>query len=604
VSNIKTEKSIRVLLLALWGHLSLRRRRQYGLLAVLMIFSAIAEVVSLGAVLPFLGILVAPEKLFNQPIVAEYAKSFGWSSSDQLVLPLTVGFIGVITISGAIRMGLLWVNTRLVHASGADLSIEAYRRTLYQPYQVHVARNTSDVINGILGKIGVAVNVLTQVLTLVSSIILIGFITAALVIIDTTVALIAISSFSVCYGAITLTFRHSLFGNSKTIAERGTQVLKALQEGLGGIRDVLLNGTQPTYCRIYRDSDIPLRRAQAVNLFISSSPRFALEALGMALIAGLAYGLSFQEGGLLAAIPVLGALALGAQRMLPALQMGYSAWTTILGNRASLVDVIDLLDQPMLGDFSEPVSEPLKFAKAIEFVNVHFRYSDESPWVLEGVNLSIPKGARIAFIGSTGSGKSTAIDLLMGLLSPSNGTLLVDGEPIEGNRVKAWQRTIAHVPQSIYLADSTIAENIAFGIAQDQIDMGRVKQAAHQAHIADFIDKSAEGYDAFVGERGIRLSGGQRQRIGIARAFYKQASVLVFDEATSALDNATEESVMEAIDELSSDLTIIIIAHRMSTVRNCDTIVELDNGKTVAIGSYQQLVETSSSFKQALQSSS
>ena len=591
---MKPEKSIRLLLMALWRHLSRRRRRQYGLLAILMVLSALAEVVSLGAVLPFLGILVAPEKLFNQPIVAETAQSFGWVSAEQLVLPLTIGFIGVIFISGAIRMGLLWVNTRLVHATGADLSIEAYRRTLYQPYQVHVARNSSDVINGILGKINVAVNILTQVLTLVSSIILIGFITAALLVIDPTIALIAIFGFGIGYGLITLTFRESLGRNSKTIAERGSQVLKAVQEGLGGIRDVLLNGTQPTYCKIYRDSDLPLRRAQAINLFISSSPRFALEALGMALIAVLAYGLSFQEGGILDAIPVLGALALGAQRMLPALQMGYSSWTTILGNHASLVDVIELLDQPMLGDLSEPVTEPLKFAKAIDFDNVHFRYSDESPWVLEGIKLYIPKGARIGIVGTTGSGKSTAIDLLMGLLAPSKGTLFVDGEPIEGSRVKAWQQTIAHVPQSIYLADSTITENIAFGVPKDQIDMDRVKQAAHQAHIADFIDSSEEGYDVFVGERGIRLSGGQRQRIGIARGFYKQANVLVFDEATSALDNDTEKLVMDAIDSLSSDLTIIIIAHRLSTVKGCEVIVELENGKVVAQGSYEKFIAKNS----------
>jgi ATP-binding cassette subfamily B protein len=228
--------------------------------------------------------------------------------------------------------------------------------------------------------------------------------------------------------------------------------------------------------------------------------------------------------------------------------------------------------------------------------NVHFRYSDEGPWVLEGVSLSIQKGARIGFVGPTGSGKSTAIDLLMGLLSPSNGTLLVDGEPIEGSRVKAWQRTIAHVPQNIYLADSTIAENIAFGVPQNEIHMDRVKQAAHQAQIADFIKSSVDGYDAFVGERGIRLSGGQRQRIGIARAFYKQANVLVFDEATSSLDNTTEKSIMDSIDDLSSDLTIIIIAHRLSTVKGCDVIVELENGKVVAQGSYEQIIEKSSSI--------
>ena len=228
MSDIKPEKNICVLLMELWRHLSLRRRRQYGLLAILMVFSALAEVVSLGAVLPFLGILVAPEKLFNEPIIAEISKSFGWISPEQLVLPLTVGFVGVIFLSGAIRMGLLWVNTRLVHTSGADLSIEAYRRTLHQPYQVHVARNSSDVINGILGKISVAVNVLTQVLSLISSIILIGFITAAMVVIDSTVALIAIAGFGMSYVVITQSFRHSLRRNSKTIAEKGSQVLKAI----------------------------------------------------------------------------------------------------------------------------------------------------------------------------------------------------------------------------------------------------------------------------------------------------------------------------------------------------------------------------------------
>ena len=604
MNNLKSEKKIHTLLVELWQHLSRRRRRQYGLLAILMAFSALAEVVSLGAVLPFLGILVAPEKLFNQPIIAEISKSFGWTSSDQLVLPLTVGFILIIFISGAIRMGLLWVNTRLIQASGAELSIEAYRRTLYQPYQVHVSRNSSEVISSILGKISVAVNVLSQFLILVSALILLCFITVALIAIDSNVAMIAIFGFGASYGMITWFFRSNLRRNSVTIAERSTHVLKALQEGIGGIRDVLLDGTQTTYCEIYRESDLPLRRAQAFNGFIAASPRFALEALGMGLIAALAYGLSFQEGGILAAIPVLGALAVGAQRMLPALQQSYNAWATIIGNRASLIDVLEILDQPISDDISESVSEPLRFTDTIYLENVHFRYSDENPWVLKGVTLSILKGARIGFVGPTGSGKSTAINLLMGLLSPSNGALLVDGEPIEGKRLKAWQRTIAHVPQSIYLADSTITENIAFGVPQDQIDIDRVKRAAQQAHIADFIESGVDGYDALVGERGVRLSGGQRQRIGIARAFYKQASVLVFDEATSALDNVTEKSVMGAIDRLSSDLTIIIIAHRLSTVKGCDVIVELENGKVVAKGSYEQIIEKSSSISKPTQSTS
>lgn len=602
MNDINSEKNIYVLLMQLWRHLSLRRRRQYAFLSLLMVLSALAEVVSLGAVLPFLGILVAPEKLFAQPYVANIAKQFGLTSSDQLVLPITIIFVIIVFGAAAIRMATLWVNTRLVHASGADLSIKAYRHTLYQPYRIHTARNSSEVINGILGKVRDAVNVLSQVLILASSVILIGFITAALIAIDPVVALIAISSFGTFYGIITWVIRSRLRRNSNTIAVKSTHVVKALQEGLGGIRDVLLDRTQPVYCEIYREADWPLRRAQAANTFIAASPRFVLEASGMALIAALAYGLSYQEGGIIAAIPALGALALGAQRMLPALQLGYSAWITILGIRVSLSDVIDLLDQPLPDDALLPMPEPLKFNDEVHFDNVRFRYDDESPWVLDGMDLTIPKGARVGFVGPTGSGKSTAIDLLMGLLSPSEGRLLVDGKPVEEGRVNAWQQTISHVPQNIYLADSTVAENIAFGVPRAKIDMERVRQAARQARIADFIEDGADGYDAFVGERGIRLSGGQRQRIGIARAFYKQASVLVFDEATSALDNATEKSVMDAINELSGDLTIIIIAHRMSTVRGCDTIVDLENGKVVAKGSYQQLVETSPRFRQTVQS--
>ena len=232
---------------------------------------------------------------------------------------------------------------------------------------------------------------------------------------------------------------------------------------------------------------------------------------------------------------------------------------------------------------------------------MRFRYSSDGPWVLNGLDLTIAKGARIGFVGATGSGKSTTMDLLMGLLEPTDGQILVDSEPLSRNRVRAWQRAIAHVPQSIYLADATLAENIAFGVPSGAIDMERVRQAARQAQIADFIEGRPQGYDALVGERGVRLSGGQRQRIGIARALYKQATVLVLDEATSALDNVTEQSVMDAIEGLDRDLTILVIAHRLTTVKRCDGIVELQHGRVVAQGKYEQLLECSNSFRQMTQ---
>jgi len=585
-------------LVRLWHHLGRLRQRQFLMLLGLMLLSAFAEVISLGAVLPFLSILVTPERVFNHPIVANIALEWGITSADQLVLPLTVAFAAAALLAGATRILLLWASTRLTVICGSELSIEVYRRTLHQPYRVHAGRNTSEVISGIINKVNnVVFGVMLPLLTVVSSAVLLVAIMLALIAIDPIVASAAAVGFGVSYMMITLTSRRRLYSNSQRIAYEQTQVVKALQEGMGGIRDVLLDGTQPLYCDIYSQADHPLRRAQGNNVFISGSPRPVMEALGIVLIAALAYTLSGQAGGISTALPVLGALALGAQRLLPALQQLYAAWASIAGNHASLTDTIELLDQPLPAEQTQPALAPLLIQSSIRFDAVRFRYASDGPWVLDGFNLIIPRGSRVGFVGSTGSGKSTALDLLMGLLSPTEGEVLVDGQPISGNRVRAWQQIIGHVPQSIYLADTTLAENIAFGVPPEAIDLQRVQHAARHAQIADFIESSAEGYQANVGERGIRLSGGQRQRIGIARALYKQASVLVFDEATSALDNATEQSVMDAIEGFDRDLTILLIAHRLSTVRRCDIIVELEHGQVVAQGTYEQLLERSPSFR-------
>ena len=580
------------LMVRLWRRLSPRRQHQFGLVLGLMVISAFAEVVSLGAVLPFIGILTAPNRVLNYPLIADMAEARGITSADQLVVPLTMAFIATVVLAAAIRMLLLWVGARFISASGADLSVEAYRRTLYQPYRVHVARNSSEVISGITNKVNGAVfGVLLPLLTLASSILLLVAVMLALIAIDPMAASVAVIGFGISYGLITWMTRRQLYRNGLRVNCEQTQVIKALQEGLGGIRDVLLDGTQAVYCDIYSQADYSLRRAQSNNSCIAGSPRFAMEALGMSLIVLLAYGLSREAGGIAAVLPVLAALALGAQRLLPALQMGYGAWASIVTNHASLVDTMELLDQPLPAEALQPPPAPLSLQDAIRFNAVRFRYTSDGPWVLDGINFSIPKGARVGFVGSTGSGKSTTLDLLMGLLLPTDGEILVDGLPVSGNRLRAWQRSIAHVPQSIFLADTTLAENIAFGVPRAAIDSQRVQAAARQAQIAGFIESRPEGYDAFVGERGIRLSGGQRQRIGIARALYKQASVLVFDEATSALDNATEQSVMNAIEGLSRDLTILIVAHRLSTVECCDRLYRLEQGRVVAEGAPADMLE-------------
>lgn len=600
-SDIKVsvgQSSLFKLLTRLWRHLDKRRQRQLTLLLILMLASAFAEVISLGAVLPFIGVLTYPDRVFNQPVVKGLCEGLGISSSDQLVFPLVIGFAALALVAGIIRLLLLRANSRLAFAIGADFGIEVYRRTLYQPYRVHLARNSSEVISAITTKTRSAVWALHAMLMVVSSAVLLVALMAALIAIDPVMVSVAAIILGASYGIITQMSRGQLEINSRRVARESIKVIKALQEGLGGIRDVLLNGTQPVFCETYEKANFVLQRAESSSLFIGTSPRPAMEAVGIIMISGLAYyGLNRQSGGATTALPVLGALAMGAQRLLPALQQLYANWVSIVSNRVALAEVLDLLDQPLPKSALSPEPPPLQFRDSMSFDSVRFRYSNEGPWVLENFNLMIPKGARIGLVGETGSGKSTAIDIMMGLLKPTEGRILVDGTPINGQRLRSWQRAIAHVPQSIFLADTTLAENIAFGVPPKEIDMERVRYAARQAQIADFIESGPDRYRSLIGERGIRLSGGQRQRIGIARALYRQASVLIFDEATSSLDNRTEQLVMGAIQTLDKDLTIILIAHRLSTVRRCDQIIELTHGKVAAQGTYEQLLETSPSFR-------
>jgi ATP-binding cassette, subfamily B, bacterial PglK len=560
-----------------------------------MVVASLSEVISIGAILPFIGIITVPENIYHHQLIKPVVQYFELTSPSQLMLPLTIAFILSALLAGALRLSLLYATTRLSFAAGADLSINIYRRTLYQDYSIHVGRNSSEVINGIISKTNTVIGgVLNPILILISSMFLLIGIISALIAINILVAFTASIGFGVLYWAVIRYTRQQLKENSKCIADQSTQMIKSLQEGLGGIRDVLIDGSQPFYCNLFRNADLPLRRASGNNIFIAGSPRYAMEAIGMAMIASLAYLMAQQGGDLVTAIPVLGALALGAQRLLPSLQQAYSAYSSLKGSKSSFEDVLSFLDQPLPTYPSQELVTTELFKKDIQLFNLSFRYAAESaentPWVLKNINLTIAKGGRIGFTGVTGSGKSTLLDIIMGLLPPTNGELIIDGQPINNENRRAWQAHIAHVPQNIYLSDNTIEENIAFGIPKGEIDHQQVEKAAKQAQIAELIEGWEEGYKTFVGERGIRLSGGQRQRIGIARALYKQANLLIFDEATSALDNETEQAVMRAVEMLGKELTILIIAHRLTTLKGCDQIVKLGKNNTIQTGTYQEII--------------
>jgi ABC-type multidrug transport system fused ATPase/permease subunit len=574
----------------LWLSLTLRRRAQLATLLLLMSLVSLAEVVSIGAVLPFLGALTSPGWVFSHPWAQGLIRIAGFTSAEELLLPLTLVFIFAVLLSCAMRLALSWGQTRLCYAVGADISINIYRRTLYQPYDVHLTRNSSEVISAIASKAdGVVYSTLLPSLLIISSAMMLCATFVMLVALEPIIAFAVIMGFGPIYGLTIVFTKYRLASYGHTISREQSSLVKALQEALGGIRDVLIDGTQAIYCAIYQSADRRLRRAQSNIVIISNSPRYVVEALGMMVISTLAYVLASRSQGVGQAIPILGALALGAQRMLPVLQQGYSSLSTLRSGRSSLIDTLELLNQPLPVYADLPAPAPMPFHRQIQLDHVTFRYADNQPFVLNKLSLIIPKGSCVGFIGSTGGGKSTLLDIIMGLLSPVKGGLLIDGVQITPQNYRAWQAHIAHVPQSIFLADATIAENIAFGVQVDQIDHERMRIAARRAQIDSTIETWPKKYDTEVGERGVRLSGGQRQRIGIARALYKNVDVIIFDEATSALDGDTESAVMQALTEVDKGVTMIIVAHRLTTLRNCTQVVEIAGGAIKRAGSFSEI---------------
>ena len=583
------------LLKRLWGHIAPARRIQLGILFCMMLAASFAELFSIGLVIPFLGALTSPEVLYDHRFVKPVVVFFNLKSHRELLLPMFLLFVSAVVVAAGIRLLLVWLQASISLGIVNELATNAYHRTLHQPYAVHISRNSSEIIAGILSKVSGGVGgLLGAALTFVGSQLILVAILMALMMVDPIVASSSFLGIGAVYALVVILTKKQLARDSERISLASTDVVKVLQEGLGGIRDILLDGSQSVSSDTYRQADMNLRKAQANIQIISAGPRFIIEAIGVVAIALIAYVLSTRPGGLITVIPFMGALAIGAQRTLPLLQQSYSSWALILGSRDTLHDALVLLDQPIAQDkTSTDYTTTIKFEREIGLTDISFKYFPQAPSVVRDLNLSIPKGAKVGFIGETGSGKSTLIDIIMGLLLPTDGCLMVDEQKINSGNHQAWQKHIAHVPQTIFLSDASIAENIAIGLPRDKIDMPRVRLAAQRSRIATTIESWPKQYDTAVGERGVKLSGGQRQRIGIARALYKQADVIIFDEATSALDNDTEHAVMQAIDGLGDDLTILIVAHRLTTLRNCSQIVELQNGEITRVGSYADIVEKS-----------
>lgn len=563
----------------LFNELSPARRRSFLPLIGLMLLGAFAELFNLGAVVVFLSVIADPQSIGRFPLLAGLFARIGADTPTSWMVITTVFFSLCALFAAVTRLVLMKKTMSFVFGVACELGSRLFFQTLHQDYAYHTRRNSSEILAAVGKAYQVTGEILLPLMTAGVAAVLALFIVGGLVWIDPRVALTSGLVLSAIYIVTSMVSRASLQRNSLLSARAQSQRVKVMQEGIGGIRDILLDRSQSVFTEAYDRAEAEIRDTRTSTGFAAGAPRYIIEGLGIVVVAIVACATSLSAGGLTQALPVLGALALGAQRLLPLLQQIYSGWATTLGSRQALFDLEELLRRTVPPEPSPDVS--IAFQESLVIDRVGYRYSEGVRPALADISLAIPRGARVGIAGKTGSGKSTLMDIIIGLLEPSQGEIRIDGVPLTAANRHAWQRHIAHVPQAIFLSDASVAENIAFGVRPSEIDHERVRRAAEQAELAEVIAGLPQGYQTRVGERGIQLSGGQRQRIGIARALYKQASVLVFDEATSALDNETESAVMRAIERLDRELTILIIAHRLSTLDGCDFVVRLQDGHAV-----------------------
>ena len=585
-------------LIRIWRELTFKRRAQLFVAAVIMIFSTLSQICLIVSVMPFISVLVEPSKVWNASLAAPLKSILNLNHPSQVLLPISFIFGFLAIVSGSSRLLSLWVNGQLAAVIGADLSDIAFQRTLAQPYNVHIQRNSSEVIVSLRQVDNIVNGILAPLLQALACAITIIATSITVVLVNWQATIFAVSFFGGLYIIIAYKINLPLRRNGENLVFLFQRELQTLQESLNGIRDVLIDGTQEVHQKRFRNQSVQIKLLNANNNFLQSFPRFVIEPIGYGFLAIAGFNLAQSKGSVADTLPLLAVFAIAAQTFLPNLQQLFSCWGSIKSSKGSLAHVITLLDQPC---FTSSISslDGNKWNHAIQFCDVFFRYKNDSPDILRGVNFLIHKGERIGVVGSTGSGKSTLIDLIMGLLDPTAGSIVIDGITLGGTlwTYQSWRSQLAHVPQNIFLSDSSIAANIALGSDIEDIDFECLKIAASQAQLLPFISSLPHGFSTYVGESGIRLSGGQRQRIGIARALYKKSTLLILDEATSALDNSTEADIISTINSLDSSLTVISVAHRLTTIRNCDRIMVLSGGLIVGFDTHDALIRNCKEFR-------
>lgn len=569
------------------------------ILNVLIVIMAFLDMLGVASIMPFMSTLADPEIIHTNKYLSFFYDYLSFQSNDDFLLFMGLSLFSLLIISMLVKTTTTYVQIRFTTMSEYTLGRRLVIGYLNQPYEWFLNQHSSDLGKTILSEVQQAINnTITPLMACIAQGMVIFAILGLLIVVDPTLAITAGCVLGGAYGLIYAALRRFLgrIGAERIIANK--ERFQAVSEAFGGFKDIKIAGREATFIQRFSEPAKQFSRYQSLSRACSQLPRFTLEAIAFGGMILLVLFMMKQGSDFKSTLPILTLYAFAGYRLMPAVQNFYQNLSTLRFGSGALDSLCNGLATLSTTEknFTQPA--PMGVKHQIHLKNIRYQYPQISRQALANLDLKIDARTTVALVGSTGSGKTTTVDVLLGLLRPQAGDLVVDDIVINQHNLREWQKTIGYVPQSIYLSDTDIASNIAFGIAAREIDTKAVEKAAKIANLHEFVTTELpDGYQTQIGERGLRLSGGQKQRIGIARALYHSPQVLVLDEATSALDNVTEKAVMDAVNNLGHEITIIMIAHRLSTVKNCDTIYMLESGKIVADGTYDDLLEKSEKFR-------
>ena len=581
------------------------RGEKLQFLGVMLLSLVVAFLDALGvaSILPFISLVMDPSVVYNNQILNGVFNSLGFTNTQSFLIFTGLVMLGIIVAGNLVSALATWVQARFVWRNNHRISSGLLKKYLSLPYVFFLNQNSSNLGKNVLSEVmQLTKGLLVPLINLLTGFAVVLVIAALLLYVNPQVTLIASVVIAIPYLLIYFNLRRKLRVGGKRRLEENRGRFKAANEALGGIKDIKILGREGFFLKRFSKHSEKFSNVQVWSGVVGQIPRYITEIITFGGAVGVILFLLYSGRDVQQIIPLVGFFALAWHRLLPSLQAIFSSFTDLQFNTAVLDKIFEDLHVSEAGtekiSFGGKLPQPAPFEKNIKLENISFSYPGEREPVLKDVSLEVEKNTSVALVGPTGCGKTTLVDIVLGLLTPDRGVIRVDDAEITKENIKNWQRNIGYVPQQIYLSDDTVARNIAFGLPDEEMDMSQVRRAAKLANIHDFIEKETlGGYDTVVGERGVRLSGGQKQRIGIARALYNDPEVLVFDEATSSLDIATERAVLEAMERVSKLKTMIIIAHQISAVKNCDSIYLMDKGEIVAKGTYGYLMKNNAQFQ-------